>query len=59
MSLYTSIYFTPIDRSWIAPPEVIRDIASILGAAKFDFFTVHHEVTTDPTTPKRSVTRRH
>ena len=50
MSLYTSIYFTPVDRKWIAPAEVILKIASFLGAATFDFFTVHHEVSTDPTT---------
>jgi hypothetical protein len=49
MGLYTSIYFTPTDRTWIAPPEWIRGMAGVLGATVFDLFTVYREVSTDPT----------
>lgn len=49
MSLYTSIYFTPTDRSWITPPEFIRRVADMLGVSAFDHFTVYREVSTDQT----------
>lgn len=49
MGLYTSIYFTPTDRTWIAPPEWIRSVATMLGATAFDCFTVYREISSDPT----------
>lgn len=48
MGLYTAIRFTPIDRAWLASPEFIIGVASILGATTFDHFTVLHEISDDP-----------
>ncbi len=47
MSLYTAIVFTPRDRTWVAPPELIRGIAVLLGVRTFDHFSVYHEVSSD------------
>jgi hypothetical protein len=49
MGLYTSIYFTPVDRTWTAPPEVILRIASLLGVTMFDDIVIYREASTDPT----------
>ena len=43
MGNYTSIHFTPVDRTWVAPVEFIRGVAAILGASTFDSFTVQQE----------------
>ena len=48
MSHYSSISFTPINRAWLATPEFIFGVASILGVGTFDHFTVLHEVSEDP-----------
>jgi hypothetical protein len=48
MGLYTSIHFTPTDRTWIAPPEWIRCVAAMLGATAFDHFNLYREISSDP-----------
>lgn len=44
MSSYTSIYFTPADRAWLAPPSFIRSVAELLQVACFDHFTIYREI---------------
>ncbi len=47
MGLYTSIYFTPVDRTWMAPPAFIRDVAAILEVTIIDLFTVYRVISDD------------
>ncbi len=36
MSIGCSIYFTPVDRSWIGTPDFVRRIAALFGATAFE-----------------------
>jgi hypothetical protein len=44
MGLYTTIYLTPKDSSWIAPVDTLRAIAKLLDVTTIDILTVSREV---------------
>ena len=44
MSIGASIYFTPVDRSWISTPEFIQGVAYLFGVNHFESLSVWHTI---------------